>query len=674
MGDNAAYAHRGLRYWAKVDRRTRRAHLLPYHLLDVGACATALLDANPDLRAWFADSLGLAPPVAGRALAWLAALHDIGKAHPSFQGQAPDVAARLGSLHGGNYDHRHDTLAWWAFQAGFGDHLASVLGRTESDRVWWRDVLVGLWPAVSGHHGQPPKSTTSAHGPAKWWPAPRLEEVNEIEGAVRRAMGLGVDFPSPAPPGEAPDVAVASWVLAGFVTLADWLGSNADVFELEENDIDLDSYWRQARARGVTAVRQAGLAPVRLSADSGTSTLFPGLEPRPMQKEAEKTPLGKGPCLFIIEDQTGAGKTQAALVLAHRLMRRGDAGGLFFGLPTMATADAMYSRMREDHTRLFAEEEPATLALLHGQSKLRRVDSDDAAPTLSAWMQDSRKKAFLSHVGIGTIDQALLSVLPVRHQSLRLFALANRVLIVDEVHAYDAYMMRLLCKLLAHHRRVGGSAIILSATLPKSARRQLIAAWGLEDSEPSADYPLLTLVAEKVYPTRIDPSPGLSRSIRIELHETPERLADALREATSRGLCAGWIRNTVDDALDVHALLAAEGADVYHSRFMGSDRREREAALVGWAGKNGKPEERAGKVVISTQVLEQSLDIDFDVLATDLAPMDLVLQRAGRLQRHDRAGRDHPPTLHVLCPPWADADAVREDWFERAFPRAQWVY
>src|SRR5690606_25025277 len=184
--------------------------------------------------------------------------------------------------------------------------------------------------------------------------------------------------------------------------------------------------------------------------------------PTPLQAYAQTVELGKVPQLFILEDVTGAGKTEAAMVLVHRLMASGLASGLYVGLPTMATANAMYKRMSESYRRLYAEQELPSLVLAHGASKLSKAFSDSVALStqtddknyenneLSAsaycnqWLADSRKKALLADVGVGTIDQALLGVLPARHQSLRLFGLTNKVLLVDEVHAFDPYMRSLL--------------------------------------------------------------------------------------------------------------------------------------------------------------------------------------------------------------------------------------
>jgi CRISPR-associated endonuclease/helicase Cas3 len=660
------------RYWAKSDEKTGSAHLLCYHLLDVAACANELLDAHPDVAAWFAGSFGLPEREARNLVVGLAGLHDVGKAHPSFQALAPAVATRLGAPFGGAYGIRHDTLAWHAFRAGLGDHLV-VRFATAGDTASWASLLTALFPAAAGHHGKPPEPPVSARGAAASWPE-GVDGVLAVADAVLDVIGFRGPFKSPCASADA--VATASWILAGFVTLADWLGSDDLTFEHVEEERNLADYWAQARARAYQSVRRAGLA-ANPAHSVEASRIVPG-QPSGMQELAMTMVIPDCPVLAVIEDQTGSGKTEAALILASRLITKGYANGLFFGLPTMATADAMHERFVASGVvgRLFAETlaQPATLAIVHGGRK--PDDGDDAAATLTSWMRDSRKKALFATTSLATIDQALLGVLPVRHQSLRLFALANRVLVVDEVHSFDAYMLRLLEKLLAHQRRVGGSVILLSATLTRATRARLARAWGADEGPTSIAYPLLTLVAPdapaRILETPAAANPHLGREIRVVLHDEESTLRRALTDAVEAGACGCWIRNTVDDALDAHAALSEFQPTLIHARFALGDRRNHEADIRAWAGKDGAPHERAGKLVVSTQVLEQSLDVDFDVMASDLAPMDLLLQRAGRLQRHKREARITTPVLHVLCPRWSDSPS--SDWYSSFFPRGAHVY
>jgi CRISPR-associated endonuclease/helicase Cas3 len=303
----------------------------------------------------------------------------------------------------------------------------------------------------------------------------------------------------------------------------------------------------------------------------------------------------------------------------------------------------------------------------------------------------SRKKALLSQVGVGTIDQALLAVLAARHQSMRLFGLCRKVLIVDEVHACDAYVHRLLCTLLRFHAALGGSAILLSATIPARMRRELVAAFDRSlGSEavcpPTEDYPLVThLTAEgcRVHP--VEARESVRRWVGVQPLSRVEEVDAVLSAVLEAGGCACWVRNTVDDAVDAYrawvARLGESRVTLFHARFALGDRLALESEVLRRFGPGSAAEERCGRLLIATQVVEQSLDLDFDGMVSDLAPIDLLIQRAGRLKRHarDNAGnrvegcdRRHSAELGVFMPePVAEADSR---WFAKLFPRAAWVY
>ena len=440
------------------------------------------------------------------------------------------------------------------------------------------------------------------------------------------------------------------------------------------------------------------------------SQLFPhAMVPSPVQAFAETAPLPDGPTLTIIEDVTGSGKTEAALTLAHRLMAMGRANGLYIALPTEATANAMYARLGVSFRRLFAAEASPSLVLAHGRRALHKGFQDsvvDAASRASArngtrgngggerpssaecaeWIADDRRKAFLADVGAGTIDQALLGILPVKHQSLRLWGLADRVLIVDEAHAYDAYMARELEALLEFHGALGGSAIILSATLPKDARRGFAAAFrrgtsagrGTVVELQSADYPLVTIIGsnsviEVAQPIR----DGLARFVTATRVDDLEHALARVIAAASAGARVAFVRNSVDEAIDACDRLRAEGLDplLFHARFAMIDRQRIEFEVMSRFGRdrNSGAETPRGHVLVATQVIEQSLDLDFDLMVTDLAPVDLMIQRAGRLWRHARDARPIAgPELVVLS--GEPIDAPDKNWANRVLGRGARVY
>ena len=424
-----------------------------------------------------------------------------------------------------------------------------------------------------------------------------------------------------------------------------------------------------------------------------------------MQRWAREAELPDGPALFLIEDETGSGKTEAALMLAHRLIARGAADGLYVALPTMATANAMFDRLADAYRHLFAPETEPSLALTHGARDMhtgfrdavlrggRREDSYErgrgsgdafdttASSACAAWIADDRRRAFLADAGAGTIDQALLAVLPCRHQSLRLLGLSRRVLVLDEVHAYDAYMQREMERLLEFQAGLGASAILLSATLPVRFRERLTDAFvkGLGSpaggSDPDMDYPMVTISsADEISSAKVKGRSDRARTLPVRFLPSPDDALDEVEREALSGRAVLYVRNSVDDALDAHGALIARGleSDLFHARFALVDRLAIEKRIVETFGKHGTPTDRVGRVLIATQVVEQSLDLDFDALVTDLAPIDLMIQRAGRLWRHARPERSGQPELLVVAPePVEDAD---EDWFGRDFPRAKYVY
>ena len=387
-------------------------------------------------------------------------------------------------------------------------------------------------------------------------------------------------------------------------------------------------------------------------------------------------------------------------MLAHRIMASGRAEGFYIALPTMATANAMFDRLDRALRHLFAPEARPSLALAHGARGLHpgfraarnnwgrkeapygdHGEADIAASTACAeWIADDRRRAFLADAGAGTVDQTLMAVLPARHQSLRLFGLAQRVPIVDEVHAYDAYMRREIETLLTFQAALGGSAILLSATLPAGHRQSLVNAFanGLgEDPIGLAEqaYPLATIRARGVQrEAPVSGRPGRGRNLPVRFLRSAEEALAETERAANVGRAALYIRNTVDDAREAHAELTARGidAELFHARFALADRLETERRVVETFGKASRAEDRAGKVLVATQVVEQSLDLDFDFLASDLAPIDLLIQRAGRLWRHEWRDRGGEPDFFIVAP--SAADDPPESWFESFLPRAAYVY
>lgn len=673
---------------------------ISHHLLDVAAAALALQKAAPARLAREAADWRAPPEDVARMRALWAGLHDLGKFSRAFQAKAPEhwPETVLGPK-GDPPSASHGLLTARLLRDGeIQAALKALLPRDLEPSDW-----CPLIDAVGGHHGAPLEAgkctalgLRDAHALVG---SPALDAAREMVAVLSRLL---------APPpmtgiGGLEQVKRLTWGLAGLTTAADWAGSDAAYFPFEPIAMAPDDYWPLALGRAEGAIAAKGLRPARPAASSGLAQVFPALaaHPRPMQAAADAAPLAEGPLLAILEDATGAGKTEAALALASRMIAAGKGEGVYVALPTMATANAMFERLAPAHRALFAPETPPSLALAHGKSalsplfqKVRAADPSvsgaggGVAAACAEWIADDRRKAFFAEIGTGTIDQALLSVLPKRFLALRQYGLAGKVLIIDEAHAYDIYTSGLMQTLLSFHAAAGGSAIVLSATLPRQLRAQLLAAFAAggeraADSAPAPGrtaYPLLTLAGRETLIERgVDPVPATVRRVAVHRLDTVAAAeAEALRAAAA-GAAVLWVRNAVDDASAAATALRAAGAtvDLFHARFAMVDRLRHEAAALGRFGKDADPAERRGRILVSTQVCEQSLDLDFDAMITDLAPVDAIIQRAGRLWRHmdRRPASERPvagPALWLLT---ADPDRVEgEGWLRQTQEKGGWVY
>ncbi len=686
------------KYWGKADRKQPgRYHLLAYHALDVAACGVQMLRQNRFGLADLFAQLGMDSEQASHWCGYWCGLHDIGKFASGFQKLAtlptpPLVKPAAQAI----YPCRHDSLGYWLWQRlyqGWRQGENVILPPVPGEQRYRYDTALNIWMEIScGHHGKPPEKDSAgvslAFAPADIAAAcaylcdlRALFNVNDLPQAWSTKPGRRL-------------LKQLSWQLAGIITLADWLGSDENNFPFDPQPTSLAQYWPQALAKAELALSRIPLS-ASCSAYQGFQHLFPDIyELTPLQQRAETLALdAPGPQLIVLEDVTGAGKTEAAMILTHRLMAAGKGDGLYIGLPTMATANAMYRRLGESYRALFSQEQRPSLVLAHGGRQMsdafrdsvwsaetqgqQHYSSEDAAAGAEChrWFADSRKKALLADVGVGTLDQVLMAVMPFRHQSLRLLGMRNKILLLDEVHAYDGYMVRLLEGLLHFHAAQGGSAIVLSATLSASLRQRLLNAFsqgaGLANPEPeeNAGYPWLSqLSAARLHEEPLQTRKEVQRSVELNWLTEIDRAIAIIYQALAAGQCICWVRNTVDDASEIYRRLQQEGKIpsedllLFHSRFIFADRLSIEDRTLDWFGRQGDASQRRGKVLIATQVVEQSLDLDFDVMISDLAPVDLLIQRTGRLKRHirDAHGRckknmpDERPAacLHILAPEW----------------------
>lgn len=711
------------RYWGKAAPEAgveRGWHPLPLHSLDVAAVGLVYLRRHHALRTLLCETFACTAEEMEHWLVFWLALHDLGKFATAFQSQKTDLMQALRpDAMPRPYLVRHDSLGMLVFKEKL---LANAVGeQAELAQEQWlgamgcldyREGLLFLARAFCGHHGMPPSEGSDiCH---QHFLAEDHAAISDFLHLLRTEILPTADFAAFLARQDAEEFElrcqVLSWWLAGVAVLADWLGSNTRHFPYRPClDSNIQEYWAQAQEYAQQALNESEILSKPLREECPLNSLFPGIhEPSPLQKHAAQVELGPGPQLHLLEDVPGAGKTEAALLLIQRLLAAGHGDGFFIGLPSMATANAMYERLSSVYQRLFAEQTSVVLA--HGQRDLvekfaesvlpenraehdRAQQDESASQRCSNWLADHNKRALLSPAGIGTVDQGLLAVLPSKHQSLRLLGLLHKILVVDEVHACDPYMQTLLEKLLEFHARSGGSAVLLSATLPQKMKQALFNAFarGFDGSRQGPrpqlrchDYPLFSSWGRdmSLRETRLATREELRRTLNLRYLSEIGEVVQEIKTALAAGKAVCWLRNSVADVLQAQQLLAEhlpqQKALLFHARFALQQRLAGEEQILATFGKGSTPGQRAGQLVLATQVAEQSLDADFDVMVTDLAPLDRILQRAGRLHRHQRAQRGYPvpdpapPCLLVYGPPYQAEPGP--NWYRQTLPRAAKVY
>lgn len=638
------------------------AHPLICHMTDVAVVAEALLASAipPSSRARLLELVGGESDEALRWLLFVVALHDLGKATPPFQAKWTPATP-------------------WLADAGF-DVQPPPLARDHGTLgvAFVADALVGLGVdalhaqrlgrAVAAHHGAFP-TDHDALAPCVGREAGRQPSWASARAAIVTALAhaFGIDRARPPVPRRPKDWAGFS-ALAGFTSVADWIGSMAEVFVYEPPPDSVEAYLPLARERAATAVERCGFRPATPTPARSFEELF-GFAPRPLQSAiADLLSDAAPPVCIVVEAPMGEGKTEAALYVSHALEARRVHDGAYLGLPTQATASQMFNRLGEflERTR---PDQRTNLQLLHGeavfdarvQGLLRAVyarDDDRGRGGLvcEPWFL-GKKRALLAPFGAGTVDQALLGVLRTKHAFVRQFGLSGKTVILDEVHAYDTYTSTLLERLVAWLGGLGASVVLLSATLPSDRRKALLESYAgrpMPGPEP-APYPRITSVdAQTVRSTPIVTGRPKT-TIEIDWVADDDTVVREAARLAVAGANVGILRNTVARAQKTYAPLRELCPDrarlLLHARFPAEDRQRLEELLLSMLGKNGS--RPTGSIVVGTQVLEQSLDIDFDALFTDVAPVDLVLQRAGRLHRHARASRPAvaaQPALRIVVP------------------------
>jgi CRISPR-associated endonuclease/helicase Cas3 len=611
--------HLAMTALAKTDRATGQTRSLIGHSLDVAHCVHAMLTRGVGLeRLGMAAGIVLTDVHAAR-LAVLAGLHDMGKATNGFQDR----------IHGRDRGTGHvaEAIAVVNAQGGLPDAVRSAL---RADMINdWCDGPQSVLYATFCHHGEPvpaPRiSACTSQLTQQWAAISDYDPVSELDALAETLLSI---FPR-ASENAAPFPATTRFqhALAGLIMTADWMGSDARFHPLAGADD------RPQSARNLLdATRWSGW-----HSGARPQAVLGKYEARGAQIAVLSLPVTEQ--LVVIEAPTGSGKTEASLVWADRLAAAGLVDGMYFAVPTRSAATELHARIAEMmgrvHPSLVGRVVRAVPGLLDTDHPTNVWDE----PTIPTWALGSTRRVMGAPIAVGTIDQAMLSQLRTRHSWLRAWCLARQLLVIDEVHASDPYMSEIVTRLVDEHLALGGHALLMSATLGESLRARL------EHRSRTG----IAAASKRPYPQVSTSTTGMPVDVTVTrtTNLIIESQGDAIRRvigAMERGEAVLWVRSTVTDALQDYRAFQAAGAltMLHHSRYADIDRQYLDQQVVRILGPSGQ---RSGIIIVGTQTLEQSLDIDADLLVTDAVPADVLLQRLGRLHRH-RSGTT--PTAIVL--------------------------
>jgi CRISPR-associated endonuclease/helicase Cas3 len=649
--------------WGKSDRDRKDGigHPLICHMVDVAACVLKVLEREPArTRDLYAQDFGYSSFEAAKP--WLLlfiALHDLGKASPSFQSMWPIGVGQVNAV----------GLKWQGepnyVPHGFISQVVIVDELKEQINIHF-DLLRHMADAVACHHGTraTPKELIAISDADGGFGQPQWQAVR-LELFLACVELFAVDLQKT--PHISQFSAAAFERLAGVCSFADWLGSNQDFFEFAPNMTDLASYWQRSLQQASEAIDRIGWTqrtPLATS-DPQFTDVFP-FAPRPLQLAMiEVLQNTTKPTFILIEAPMGEGKTEAGF-FAHLVLQRAVGHrGMYMALPTRATGNSMYKRTAQ-FLNGFGRKISVDLQLLHGAAllndlaqnlRIKNIDERKEGKQFHnvqalEWF-GSKKRGLLAEYAVGTVDQALMGIMPVRHQFVRIWGLGNRTVIIDEVHAYDVYTSTLIHRLLQWLHALGSSVILMSATLSKKRREELLSAYAGKPTLPQdVEYPRIFKVSgDTVAAKAFAADPERAQNVEvIPISSDLETMAEQLLASVAVAGCAACIVNTVQRAQDLYRLLIkrCDEEDIclslFHARYPAQKRQMLENRVLERFDKNGCRPIKA--ILIGTQVLEQSLDYDVDVMFTDLAPIDLVLQRVGRLWRHRRKNR----AVQQQCP------------------------
>jgi CRISPR-associated endonuclease/helicase Cas3 len=637
--------------WAKTDPETGLPNLsVKEHCLIVGTVAETLLERL---------SKNLKDSLPADTITIIAA-HDIGKLTPGFQLKAPLWPWHQElkqTLIADGLTTNHAIVSQWHLQS------RSALQKSKKSQYWLvsRGGLLGSYPGAC---------KTMKRQPYEGGNDDFIQLRDELLEILIQRFG-------PLPSEIAKKEFERIHLLTGFTIFSDWIGSNADWFP---SGIETDAHSLSQRTNQI--LNDLHWNP-KIYPELSFGQQFNPQAPQEFTPRTIQSALLKAadtPGLYIVEAPMGMGKTEAALTTAYQRWTQGDERGLYFALPTQLTSNKIHDRITTFLKNILGDD--STQTLIHGNAWLGSKKSQTISPAFKEtnttqpendhndtnealrWYSSTRKQ-LIAPFGTGTIDQALLAVLPARFAALRYFALAGKVVVIDEVHSFDPYMSSLIDRLIRYLIKAGSTVIILSATLTAQRRAELVQAAGASERTQAQDYPLITKVStgSNNAVSFTVPCQLTQQTIRLQheqIHsENEEAFWDSIAQKVEAGANVVVIRNTVALAQSTYCQLKArlssriadEHVGLLHSRFPQNRRDTNEAYWTEILGK-GNTTRPHGSLLVSTQIVEQSVDIDADCLITDLAPTELILQRIGRLHRHQRQRPTgfEQATCHILYP------------------------
>lgn len=632
-------------FWGKAERNGPGWHSAVCHMLDTGIVAREILKLQPPaFRQRFTSCLGLDEADALNAIALIASLHDIGKISPGFQTKRIDLCGQLkarGFSLSNSAEPSHGRVAMDALPEIF----EGILGCTPQ-------LAYALSCILAAHHGVFDNSDGVGSGDKAWQEARR-----EAVGLLSRTFG--VESLSTLRLSGVPDL----FLLAGLISVADWIASDEKTFGyLNATPADIDLYVQERSAIAGRLLDRLSLGTT-VEGEKSFSELFEFATPNACQQATLDVVAGlTHPMLVVVETPMGSGKTEAAQAAYSHIAARDGLRGMYCALPTQATGNAMFRRMADFLCRLH-DEQTVELHLLHANAgmhkeydslKIAAIDADRKGVVVASSWFAQRKRGLLAAYGTGTIDQALMAILRVKHFFVRLFGLGGKLIVLDEVHAYDAYMSEEIYNLIGWASRCGSSIVLLSATLPANKRKRLVEAF-LPSAQlpPELEYPCVfgvDLHGKPAYrPVAMTPSVLEISPLIVDQKNKLRTMADKLVEVVGDAGCAACILNTVADAQNMYELLKEQFPEeeliLFHSRFTLERRLEIEEEIISKYGKKGKRPHRG--VVVASPALQESLDVCFDAMFSEIAPADLLFQRAGRLHRHEKHANGRPVHLET---------------------------